>query len=189
MEKPVVSPPLHEFFLGVTRQTFQTLGLGDEAVVGYVAAVLTEFARSDHLYPLRNGRGRVIDGVGELRRATDRAVRFEPNVLRARALRKYVGDYTLFMSGLFRTHVESHGALEHFFEEGQRSYQAVSELDIALFRTRFLFFQHLAENFENYSGALDYMRKAHFTAEPGRSPFAELLRQVKGWIGSGFSDN
>jgi hypothetical protein len=151
--------------------------------------VLTEFARSDRFYPLRDPRGRAIDAVSDLRRATDRAIRHEPNVMRARALRKYVGDYTLFMSGLFRTHVESRGALGYYFEEGQRSYRAVSELDLALFRTGFLFFEQLAKNFENYSAALDHMRKTYFTPEPGKEPFAEFLRQVEGWITTGLSDN
>ena len=188
MEKSLTSAPLHDFFLGTTQRTFNELGVGDEAVVGYIAAVLTEFARSDRLYPLRTGRGRAIDGVGDIRRATDR---FAPgsSTLRARAAQKYVGDYALFMTGLFRTHVESRGALDYYLEEGRRSYQAVSELDLTLFRTGFLFYEQLAKNFEDYSGALDYMRKAYFAPQAGQSPFADFLRQVHGWITDRLSDN
>lgn len=184
MEKPLASAHLHEFFLNTTQQTFHELGVGDEAVIGYVAAVLTQFARSDRLYALRTARGRAIDGVGEMRRAAA-----QPNVIRARAAQKYVGDYALFMTGLFRTHIESRGALGYYVEEGQRSYRKVSELDLTLFRTGFLFFEQLAKNFEDYSGALDYMRKAYFAPETGKSPFAEFLRRVEGWITSGLSDN
>ena len=66
--------------------------------------------------------------------------------------------------------------------EGQRSYRAVSELDLTMFRTGFLLFEQLAKNFEDYSGALDYMRKAYFAPQPGHSPFVEFLRQIEGWI-------
>jgi len=185
MEKPLERARLHEFFLSTTQRTFRELGVGDESVIDYVAAVLTEFARSDRLYALRTARGRAIDGVGDMRRAAD-----QTHAMRARAARKYVGDYTLFMTGLFRSHVESRGALGYYVEEGQRSYRAVSELDLNLFRTGFLLFEQLAKNFEDYSGALDYMRKTYFAPTPGQSPFAaEFLRRIEGWITSGLSDN
>ena len=182
--------PLHEFFSHIARQSFHELGVDDQPVVDYVAALLTEFARADRLYPIRDRDGRAIDHVADITRTP---ARISPNdqrsLLRARALRKYVGDYSLFMSGVFRSHVESRGALAYYFEEGQRSYWAVSELDLTRFETDFLFFQQLAKNFEHYSGALDYMRKSYFTPEPGRGPFAEFLRQVEGWISGGLSQN
>jgi hypothetical protein len=190
MEKPVVASPLHEFFLRMTRRSFDELGLGDQAVVCYVAAVLTEFARTDRLYSVRNERGRAVDEVREMRGVVARSGGDDQRSrLRARAIQKYVGDYTLFMTGLFRTHVESRGALDIYVAEGQRSYRAVSELDLTMFRTGFLFFAELAKNFEHYSEALDYMRRAYFTPQPGESPFAEFLQRVEGWIKGGLSDN
>lgn len=189
MEKPLEGTQLREFFLGTTARSFRELGVGDEAIIEYVAAMLTEFARSDRLYALRNQRGRAIDGVADMRRATGRVPGDHAQTLRARAAQKYVGDYTLFMTGLFRTHVESRGALGYYVEEGQRSYRAVSALDLALFRTGYFLFDELAKNFEHYSGALDYMRKAYFTPQPGQSPFVEFLRRVEGWITCGLSDN
>jgi len=189
MEKPVVASPLHDFFLRITRRSFDELGLGDQAIVGYVAAVLTEFARTDRLFAVRNARGRAVDEVRQIRGAADRSGGGRQNMMRARAMQKYVGDYTLFMTGLFRTYVESRGALDIYVAEGQRSYRAVSELDLTMFRTGFLFFAELAKNFEHYSGALDYMRRAYFTPQPGESPFAEFLQRIEGWIKGGLSDN
>jgi len=52
MERQTGSNRLHEFFLSVTRRSFAELGVGDEAVVDYVAALMTEFARADRLYAL-----------------------------------------------------------------------------------------------------------------------------------------
>jgi hypothetical protein len=173
----------------MARRSFAELGVGDEEVVGYVAGLMTEFSRADRLYAMRQGRG-ATDSVVRMRLAMGDAPRDAHGLERARALRKYVADYTLFMSGLFRTHVEQRGALGYYMQEGQRSYWEVSELDLTLYRTGFLFFQQLSKNFEFYSGALDYMRKAYFAPQPGgESPFAAFLRHVQGWITDGVSDN
>jgi hypothetical protein len=189
MEKRAGTAGLHEFFLTMTRKSFAELGVADDAVVGYVAALMTEFARSDRLYTMRT-EGRATDSVVQMRLAAEEPPRDERGIARARALRKYVGDYTLFMSGLFRTHVEQRGALDYYLQEGQRSYWKVSELDLSLYRHGFLFFQQLSKNFEYYSGALDYMRKAYFAPQRGgESAFATFLRQVEGWITTGLSDN
>jgi len=110
-------------------------------------------------------------------------------VLREREMRKYMGDYTLFMSGLFRTYIEKCGVLDLYLREGRRSYWQVSELDLTLYQTGFLLFQELSKNFEYYSGALDYMRKAYFTSSPGEDPFGQFLRQVEGWMKVSLSDN
>ena len=189
MERRIESNRLHEFFLSVTRRSFAELGVADEAVVGDVAALMTEFARADRLYALATTEGGANDSVVRMLLETPRRPSDERTLMRARAMRKYVGDYTLFMSGLFRTHVEQRGTLDYYLEEGRRSYWAVSELDLTLYRTGFLLFQQLSKNFEYYSGALDYMRKAYFTPGPGETPFATFLKQVQGWIHSGLSDN
>jgi len=187
MEKSSGSTRLHEFFLTMTRRSFAELGVGDAEVVGYVAALMTEFTRADRLYALGQARGA---SLVDMRLASAEQPRDARSLQRARALRKHIADYALFMSGLFRTHVEQRGALGYYMEEGQRSYWAVSELDLTLYRTGFLFFQQLSKNFEFYSGALDYMRKAYFAPQSGgESPFAVFLRQVEGWISDGLSDN
>jgi len=181
------STRLREFFHSMARQSFAELGVDDEAVVGYVATVMTEFARADRLYAVST----------ENRRAVDRAERIllesrgMPNnaPCLTREMRKYVGDYTLFMSGLFRTHVEKRGALAYYLEQGRRAYWEVSELDLSLYRAGFLLFQQLSKNFEYYSGALAYMREAYFAPTSGASSFKRFLKQIEGWISSGLSDN
>ena len=187
MEKSSGSTRLHEFFLTMTRRSFAELGVGDAEVVGYVAALMTEFTRADRLYALGRARG---DSVVRMRLASCDQTRDARTLERARAQRKHIADYALFMSGLFRTHVEQCGALDYYFQEGQRAYWEVSELDLARYRTGFLLFQQLSRNFEHYSGALDYMRKAYFAPQPGaESSFALFLREVEGWITTGMSSN
>jgi len=106
-----------------------------------------------------------------------------------RAVRKYVGDYTLFMSGLFRSHVERGGYLDYYLEEGKRAYLAVSELDVSLYRPQFLVFEELSKRFEHYSGALDYMRKCFFAPAAKEEPFCGFFKQIEGWVRVTLTDN
>ena len=197
---------LREFFLRMTRQACGELGLRDAKIVRYLADLLTDFARADQLYRLHAASGARLDSLSQMLAARSIVEPVAParddarldalppgtpphHLARQRAFRRYLGDYSLFMSGLFRHHVECRGALELYFEQGRHSYWKVSELDLALYNTGFLLFQDLSRKFEYYSGALDYMRKTHFAASPGAHPFADFLKEVERWIGVGISSN
>jgi hypothetical protein len=190
MENKAAGTQLRDFFQYSVRQSFWQLGIHDATVAGYVADVLTEFARSENLYKIRAAKGRKVDSMVEMLsqseapRLTD-----ESAVLRERSRRKYLGDYALFMSGIFRQHVEGKGSLGYYLQEGSRSYWTVSELDLSLYRTGYFLFQELAKKFEYYSGALDYVRKACFASTPGEDPFAGFLHQVEGWMKVNLTEN
>ena len=162
--------------------------MAEQPIVAHVGEVLADFADADHLYRLRSVEGRRIDSVVtmmlELPAAAPRT-----QIERERDLRRYIGDYALFMSGIFRSHAERGGYLDYYIETGRQSYWTVSELDVALYRTGFTLFQELSRKFEFYSGALDYVRKAYFAPAPGADPFGEFLRQVDGWVRTGISSN
>ena len=180
---------LQKFFQALTRQSFWQLGIMDATVAQYVADLLTDFARTDNLYRIRSRAGRKLDSVVEILSETRPEAIRQDSVLRERALRKYLGDYTLFMSGIFRSYVEKRGFLDYYLQEGSRSYWTVSELDLSLYRTGFILFQDLSKKFEYYSGALDYMRKAYFAPQPGEDPFAGFLKQVEGWMKLNLTEN
>jgi hypothetical protein len=189
MEKRLLSDKLHGFFSNVIHQSFWQLGINDTTVAGYVADVLTDFARSDNLYRMRAQGGRKIDSMVEMLADKSSEPTDESQLLKERSLRKYVGDYALFMSGIFRSYVEGRGCLQYYITEGSRSYWTVSELDLSLYRTGFILFQELSKKFEYYSGALDYTRKAYFATEPGEDPFAGFLRTVEGWMKVNLTEN
>jgi hypothetical protein len=180
---------LQGYFLKVVRQSFWQLGLCDETVVGYVADVLTEFARADNLYKLRGGAGRKIDSVVEMLAQQPTAPVDEIGALRERSLRKYVGDYALFMSGIFRKYIDQRGVLDYYIQEGSRSYWTVSELDLSLYRTGYFLYQELSKKFEYYSGALDFTRKTHFATSAGENPFTGFVRHVEGWVKNNRTNN
>jgi len=180
---------LQSFFLKTVRQSFWQLGINDATVAGYVADVLADFARADNLYKIRGRAGRKVDSVVEILTQQSPKHGDETDVLQERSLRKYVGDYALFMSGMFRKHVEGSGSLDYYIREGSRSYWTVSELDLSLYRTGYFLYQELSKKFEYYSGALDYTRKAYFAAAPGEDPFSGFARQIEGWMKVNLTEN
>lgn len=181
---------LHGFFFELVRKSFNQLGMGDRDTAEYVASVLAEFSHSSNWLRIRDAEGRRLTSAVEMILARehpelDKAARVNSE----RSLRKYIGDYTLFMSGLFRRFVEHGGYLNYYLEEGARSYRTVSALDVSLYRPGFLIFEELSKDFEAYSGALDFMRKCYFTPAPNEDPFAGFFRQIEGWVRHGLSEN
>ncbi len=183
-------PPerLKDFFLNLTGRSFSQLGLRDRQVIEYVASVLTDFAHSDRWLIMRDLEGRRLGSVVEML-VSAMSFNEQARVTSERSLRKYVGDYTLFMSGLFRAYVERGGYLSYYFEEGKRSYHLVSQLDLSLHRPGFLLFEELGRHFEFYSGALDFMRKCFFSSAPERPSFAGFLAQIEGLLKAGRPEN
>jgi hypothetical protein len=189
IEKGALDSKLHSFFHDVIRRSFRQLGIYDSTVTRYMADVLTDFARSENLYRIRSRKGKRLESVVEILAEQPATPVDETQLLKERSLRKYLGDYALFMSGIFRNYVEGRGFLHYYIEEGSRSYWTVSELDLSLYRTGFILFQELSKKFEYYSGALDYTRKAYFAAEPGEDPFAGFLRHIEGWMKKNLTEN
>lgn len=179
---------LKPFFLDLVRRSFGQLGVGDREITDYVATMLADFSRADRWLMLRDAQGRRLQSVVEMLVETlgpDSSGRRSQE----REVRKFVGDYTLFMAGLFRGFVEKRGFLDFYLSEGRRSYLAVSELDVSLYRPGFLLFAQLGKDFEHYAGALDYMQKCFFARSPGVNPFTGFYHQLESIVGSGRSNN
>lgn len=176
---------LLRFFQRVTRQAYGELGLRDEALAGYVADLLARFARTDALYRLRDPAGRRIETIVEmllelarLEAGGEGAVRPHPE--REREIRRHVGDYALFMSGLFPEHVQRRGGLAYYHEQGRRAYGAVFEHDRARYRAGAALFAGLAADFPRHAGALTYMRQVHFR-RPASADVEAALRGLLDW--------
>lgn len=169
---------LSRFFGAVTRQTYGGLGVRDETLVAYVADLLTRFARSEALYRLRDPSGRRLETIAEMLIELARPAVSGREVERAhpqreREIRRHIGDYALFMSGLFPEYVARHGGLAYYHEQGRRAYGAVFEHDRARYRAGASLFADLASGFPGHARALTYMRQVHFAVrdvfdEPGR---------------------
>src|SRR4030095_9922127 len=93
--------PLRQLFSALTEKTFtEHLGWPDLNVTTYVTNLLVEFTHTDRLFKVKNRQGEPVDTVVDLL--------FESEVLleaqssdRERAVHQHIGDFTLFMAGLF----------------------------------------------------------------------------------------
>jgi hypothetical protein len=172
------------FFERVIRQSFRDLACDDPPVARYLVDLLTGFARAEALHTVRGLPTRRLDTVADSLLAIPAVWDLDApdfNPAAEQALRRHIGDYTLFMTGVFREHVERLALIDYYQREGSRAYRFVAETartgstgDAALFR-------RLSTRFEYYAGALSYARKVYFpsaewppTASP-RDPVSGAL--------------
>jgi len=125
--------PLRTFFTHVTEHTFyEQLGWPNESVIRYVASLLTDFADVDCLYEVSDHRGRRRTLLSEMLLDAEDPT----NGIRERDRHRHIGDFTLFMMGLFPEHLSrlnvqrvifSGDALLDYVKVGKRSYRIVAE--------------------------------------------------------------
>jgi hypothetical protein len=139
----------------VWRHFFTDLRLEEVSVAQYVSNLLADFASIDNLYRIRNALGERLEDVGEM--LIDSNPLLEAHSFdRERAVRKHVGDFILFMSGLFPEGVarvrQSRrprlDAFVDFVQAGKESYAIVSSFDQFEYRAEAPLFRRLSENFE-----------------------------------------
>jgi hypothetical protein len=170
---------LRRFFGRAVQASFRDLSLRDEPVAGYLADLLTRFVRTDNLLPTGIAMPRlerVVDLLLEAQAAWDESAwHFGPE--REVSIRRHLGDYTLFMTGVFRERVERLASTGYYVAQGRRAYRFVSEHGRASSRPRAHdtapVYARLAERFEDYAWALDYTRRVHFRDAPAH-PFFRL---------------
>ena len=183
----VQSGLLPRFFDRVTRQSFRDLALDDPPAARYLADLLTRFARAEALHALRELPTRRLDTVADSLLAIPQVWDLHSpsfNPAAERALRRHIGDYTLFMTGVFREHVERLAVTGYYEHEGRRAYRFVSEIVRARDKADAPLFRRLSEHFEQYAGALSYARKVYFrsaewppAARPDDPFFRALLHE------------
>src|SRR5436309_7765006 len=124
-----VDHPLSAFFTELVESNFRRhLEVRDENLTHYVSALLFDFTRADHVYKIRDAKGRAIEDIGEMLLESDPLGRGD-SFGREREVRKHVGDFTLFFSGMFpesirnwrlrRFHV---GSFLDYIKTGKESY-------------------------------------------------------------------
>ena len=166
---------LRRFFDRAVRASFADLALRDDRTASYLADMLTRFARTENLFPRGDAVPRldtVVDMLLEVQASwQEDTVAWAPE--REVSVRRHIGDYTLFMTGIFRERVERIASTGWYVSQGKRAYHFVSEHDRAAARDAAPVFRRLAERFEHYATALDYARRVHFVDHPGH-PFFRL---------------
>lgn len=170
-------PSLYQFFRRHIQQGFGERGLAEPATVDYVSDVLTRFAQTSALYALRDATGAPLEHIAKiLAEAEPAAEDARPNRARRASVMRYLGEYTLFMSGLFRERVQARGQLSYYMDHGRSAYWQSADFEMNPRRAQL--FRSLYTEFERVSGALDYVRREKFPMTPALTdtPLAALWR-------------
>ena len=148
--------PLEPFFQQAVRNSYEgRLGLGPE-ITGYVSRMLCEFAEPDSLFRLRDAKNRVIDRLGEMVKASDPIHGTARSFVAERAIRKYIGDYTLFLAGMCPEAIESNPnansnrpTLSELIRVGKESYYIVSQFNVFEYEKEAALYGQLSSVFEH----------------------------------------
>jgi hypothetical protein len=159
---------LSRFFESVTRQAFRDLAIDDAPALRYLTDLLIRFVRAEALRTIRELPGQRLDTVADSLLAIQHVWEWESpgfNPGAERMLRRQIGDYTLFMTGIFRDHVDRLAVTGYYEHEGRRAYRFVAEVARARSEAEAPLYRRLSERFEMYAGALTYARKVYFRAD------------------------
>ena len=161
------SHPLEGFFQQAVRNSYEgKLGLNDPDVTAYVARLLCEFSESEKLYSVRDEVGRPIEELTEMMQAADPVLGTAPSFDAERAVRKHIGDYALFVAGMYpeamvssrrlRRHQPSLGEL---IRAGKESYYIVSQFNLFEYEQEAPLFARLSDRFERCILGLTLVRE------------------------------
>ena len=151
------SHPLQELFSDLIHDHFdRDIGLRDPEVQDYIVNMLGEFCEAEQLFKVRNTSGRRLEDVGEMLLETDPVYGPAPSFDRERQVRKHIGDYILFFSGMFPESINHYRLrrqrLENFIDfikAGKESYFIVSKFDQFEYVKLAPLFAKLASEFES----------------------------------------
>ena len=159
--------PLEPFFQQIVRNSYEgKLGLHDPDVTGYVARLLCEFSEADNLYRVRDANGHPIEELEEMVRAADPVHGSAASFDAERALRKHIGDYALFVAGMYpeatgssRARRRHQPSLEELIRAGKESYFIVSQFNLFEYEQEAPLFARLSDSFERCSSASRWCAK------------------------------
>ena len=176
-ETDVTVPPQVIFYV-LVRQALLEGGIDDETTSDYVASMLVSFGRAGRAYRISGGDDSefhyLTDMVSELRSADGR---------RRFLLRVHMGDFALWMSGLFPDYLEARtrrkGAppISYFEELGATGYRGASESLEAGELGMETVLRDVANQFSAVRTALNRISDRHFWPASG-NPVGRLLREV-----------
>ncbi len=159
--------PLEPYFQQVVHDSYEgKLGLNDPEVTGYITRMLCEFSESDNLFRLRDATGQPVEELEEMVGAADPVLGTATSFDAERAMRKYIGDYALFVAGMYPEAIEfglggttNPRTLGDLIRAGRESYYIVSQFNLFEYKKESALFTRLSERFESYLLGLALIRE------------------------------
>jgi hypothetical protein len=154
-----ISPdhPLSRLFQQLVERNFsRLLDWSDRPLLQYISQLLTDFTQVRNLYRLRDSRGRALEDVAEMLLEGDILFR-ATSLEREFEVKRHIGDFTLFMAGLFPEHIQfirsrrfllSPDALLDYVKVGREAYRAAAELTPGPHQPIGMVLRQLSDQFE-----------------------------------------
>jgi len=148
--------PLQKLFMEMVGRAYaREIGIRDPGVVIYVAHLLAEFCNAEQLFKIRNAAGKPLTDIGEMLLESNPVFGPAPSFDRERQVRKHIGDYTLFFTGMFPESINHlrlrRDRLESFIDwvkAGKESYYIVSKFNFFEYTKVAPLFERLSDHFE-----------------------------------------
>ena len=154
---------LRNLFSGLIEHAFVSdVGICAPALTDYLAGLLVDFVHVDHIYRVRTVSGDVIREISRLRAEAELGQGTAPTA-RGRLVNRYIGDFTLFWTGLYPEMLQARrqGGVDRFeayLLQGKRSYGIASELTGRGEKPPADVLQHLSQQFEYCVHGLQLVR-------------------------------
>ncbi len=173
-----MQPTLYQFFRHQVRKRLGGCGLAEPAMVDYVSQLLARFADIDALYAVRDREGRRLEHLVDLFAQCHGNGERSGDWRRHAAVTHHIGEYTLFMSAVFRDRLKARGQLHYYCASGQQAYRQCACYEPNPQRQRL--FRGLHLRFARIAEALHEVARREpppaFIAEPRRALLASLWR-------------
>ncbi len=174
-----VSP--HLYFYVLTRHTLRRAGLDDRELTDYVASMLFEFSRSESFKFTSRNHPEPLEHFFEMYSTLE-----ETDTHTAFMVRAYMGNRSLFLSGIFPEHLAARttrrGAPDISFYEsmGSSSFRTASHHRLARQYHLDMVFDRLAEDFVTARKALNDLSDRMLTIDNrGASGAEAVLRRIE----------
>ncbi len=156
-------PTLYQFFRHQLQRGFHAHGFREPATVDYVSDILTRFAQTRALYALRNAEGRPLEHIVDMLAEHNEAQcvrRGHGGRARERRAIRHIGEYTLFMSGLFRERIRARGQLGYYLAHGRTAFWRCADYELNPKQQHL--YRRLYYDFGPISDVLDHIRQTQF---------------------------
>ncbi|MGE3536463.1 MAG: hypothetical protein AB7N91_03385 [Candidatus Tectimicrobiota bacterium] len=136
--------PLRHLLRSLTEASFEQVGHTDPELTVYVTGLLVDFTHVDNLYRVRDANGKRLEYLVDFQLESQRG-----DAVQARATQKHLGDYALFMVGMFPESLQKRRRpmpAAYYVAQGKQAYETVSSMDGL--RPTAALFRKLAAHFE-----------------------------------------
>jgi hypothetical protein len=174
----VAAPPALVFYV-LVRQALLEGGIDSAATADFVASLVVAFARTERAYRISDESEQefhyLVDMVRELRDADER---------RAFLLRTHLGNYSLWLAGLFPDFLEARGrrrgapSIAYYDRMGTTGYRLASESPQASALGVDRVFGEVADNFTGVRASLNQLSDRYLWPGGG-DPVDRLIREIQ----------